>query len=136
MPIPRKKRSTYKRDAMFIAREQGIELDPEDWESIWNLLDKFDKRASELKYVYAIVDYKNNLVKFGRAKSVTQRLKALKTGNAQKLDIWGFCSETPELNEKSIHEACSYHRISGEWFNLVPLTQHYINQIRKQAGIQ
>lgn len=121
---------------MFIAREQGIELDPEDWESIWAILNKFDKRASELKYVYAIVDYQNKLVKFGRAKNVSRRREQLKTGNALKLDVWGFCSETPELNEKVIHQACDYHRISGEWFNLVPLTQYYINKIREQAGIQ
>ncbi|MFW6002023.1 MAG: GIY-YIG nuclease family protein [archaeon] len=61
--------------------------------------------------------------KIGFAKNPERRLKALQTGNAQKLFLH-YTIEVPEekvkILEKKIHHEISHKRIKGEWFNINP----------------
>lgn len=116
---------------MQIASRLRIELDPENWEQIWALLDKH----GEPDYLYAIVDSASSLVKFGKSKNPGARLKTLKIGNGSNLKIFAYCENKSPLTEKEIHRRLSDERISGEWFRLCDKSQAVINEMRKSAGV-
>ena len=67
--VPRKKRQRYRTSAIKIAASIGLKIDANDWDQIWSLLDEHD----EVKYIYAIYDIKNRLVKFGQSVSPWSR---------------------------------------------------------------
>lgn len=126
---PRKKRLRYREAAKKIAQEQGIELDANQWESVWMLLDMYGEQT----YVYAIVDTEASLVKFGKSTAPGQRLKALQTANGKKLELWAYCLEGGRFTESSIHKMLSKHRVGGEWFRLNEHTQNMIDRIKTVA---
>ena len=127
---PRKKRERYRRNAALIAKESGIEFDPDDWEQIWALLDEH----AEPTYLYAIFDCDKNAVKFGRSKTPRLRLGTIKTGNIGHLVLLGYCEHKPPFTEKEVHTELSGHRLNGEWFAMCNNVQAKINQIRAEAG--
>lgn len=71
-------------------------------------------------YIYVIGNNENRQ-KIGFAKDPQRRLKALQTGNPDKLYLH-HCVEIPvekvRIMENKIHTEISYKRIKGEWFNL------------------
>jgi hypothetical protein len=123
---PRKKRSRYREAARKHAAWEGTEFDENDWDRIWELLDRY----GEPTYLYAIVDYESRLVKIGKSKSPGSRLKALKTGNGSDLKIWAYCEERPFFTERELHARLADFRVSGEWFHLVPAVQTVIDEMR------
>lgn len=128
--ISRKKRLRYKTNAIKIAKEKHEALDPENWEQIWAILDKYD----EPDFLYAIVDFKSQLVKFGKSKSPGMRLRQLKTGNAGDLKIWGFCPNVAPLSERDVHTLLAAERVGGEWFRLCKASQAVIDNMRQASG--
>jgi len=134
---PRRKRQRYLERAKQIATENNVDIDLSDWDKVWSLLDMYGLKSGKTQYcVYAIVDLKNNFVKFGKSVNPNSRLKQLSTGSGCKLVLAAFCKETSELNESEIHKKLKHHRLRREWFTLNSVTQRYINKIRESAGIK
>ena len=79
--------------------------------------------------LYAVIDIRNQLVKFGKSLYPTARFKELQTGNGNKLVFAGFCPED-KLSEKNAHEELSSIRVSGEWFKLNKLSRSVIDRMR------
>lgn len=113
-----------------IAKAKGIKFDPSDWVQIWSILDSNKIETGNISYLYAIIDLKNRLVKFGKSVFPSGRLKSLKTGNGNKLVLAAFCSEA-KLSEKQVHQKLSALRVDGEWFELNETTQFVIDDIRR-----
>lgn len=71
-------------------------------------------------YIY-IIGNSESQQKIGFAKNPQKRLKALQTGNAQKLFLH-HVAEVPEekvkILEKKIHHEINHKKIKGEWFNI------------------
>ena len=109
MHIPRKKRKSYRWQANKLATKKGLKVDLESWEQVWNFLDQHGKTS----FLYAIVDIKNRLVKFGRSESPATRLKALKTGNGAELRLFAYCDHASPFTEREVHSKLAEHRISG-----------------------
>lgn len=110
--ISRKKRLRYKTSAAAIAKDNNLEINLEDWDQIWNLLDKY----SETYYVYVIGEANADRVKIGKSKQPGVRLKQLQTAYPSKLFLWAFCKETSDFNEKDLHKWYSHLKVEGEWF--------------------
>jgi hypothetical protein len=127
--VPRKKRSRYREAAKKIAEKQGLELDANQWENVWALLDLYE----EPSYVYAIVDQDASIVKFGKSKAPGQRLRSLQTANGKRLELWAYCEEGKGFNEREIHKQMKAHRIAGEWFRLNDQTRNLIDRIKTVA---
>lgn len=61
--------------------------------------------------------------KIGFSKDVGRRLRALQTGNSEKLVIHHSVQvpdEQARYVEKTIHHEYNYLRIKGEWFKMTP----------------
>lgn len=109
--ISRKKRARYIKNAYLISKEHNITIDLNDWEQVWNLLDKFD----EPDYVYAIQDGSGN-IKIGKSVNPHQRMNSLQTSHATKLVMLGYCLNQLPLEEKALHKRLKKDRLEGEWF--------------------
>jgi T5orf172 domain len=109
--ISRKKRARYIKNAYLLAKEQNISIDLNDWEQVWNLLDKFD----EPEYVYAIQDGNNN-IKIGKSVNPHQRMHSLQTAHGTKLVMLGYTVNQLPLEEKALHKRLKKDRLEGEWF--------------------
>lgn len=130
--LGRRKRARYREQAIVRAREIGASLDPNDWEKIWALLNEHGFPGGRRKYIYAIGDVRNGIVKIGKSFNPWGRLKTLKTGNAGDLRMWCCCAEREGLSEKEVHKRLKAERISGEWFKLTPTVQGVIDEIRAE----
>lgn len=129
--ITRKKRTRYRVNAISLAERNGVALNPDDWEQVWAILEKYE----EPTYLYAIVDSSTGLVKFGVSKNPGWRIKQLRTGNAGELQLWGFCENASPLTEREVHKRLAADRKAGEWFSLSPEARAVINEIRASAGV-
>jgi len=127
---PRKKRGKYIAMALEIAAREGLPLDAGSWPAVWAMLDSHRKPTM----VYAIVSRSTRRVKFGRSECPPQRVAQLRTASPNSLELWAFCAESEDLNERSIHAACEAFRVSGEWFDLRPETLDFVSKIKKRAG--
>lgn len=128
--ISRKKRLRYKTSAALIAKEKNIEINLDDWEQVWNLLDNYE----EISYVYIIGEFNADKVKIGKSKQPGVRLKQLQTAYPEKLFLWAFCKETPELNEKDLHEWYHHLKLEGEWFQRNHEIDALVQQIKGAAN--
>lgn len=73
-------------------------------------------------YIY-VIGPKVGPQKIGITKDLKSRLKAIQTGNPDKLFIHHFEEvETKQVRplEKKIHLELSYKKLKGEWFDLTP----------------
>lgn len=73
--------------------------------------------------VYVIVNPEASVVKFGKSSDPTQRLRALQTGNHQKLELLCLVSSQGNddgMTETRLHYQFKDHLVLGEWFS-VPL---------------
>ena len=71
-------------------------------------------------YIYLLADKVNNTYKIGRTKNLEQRIRSIKTGNPNQIDLiaYAICNNTV-VSEKRIHNLYSYKRRRGkEWFDL------------------
>ena len=62
---------------------------------------------------YCILDSKSNLVKIGKSKHPSKRLKELSTGNGNNLKLIGCIDGDCE---RELHENFRHLHINGEWF--------------------
>ncbi len=109
--ISRKKRARYIKNAYLISKQNNITIDLNDWNQVWDLLDKFD----EPEYVYAIQDGNYN-IKIGRSVNPNQRMRELQTSHASKLLMLGYTLNKLPLEEKALHKRLKKDRLEGEWF--------------------
>jgi len=74
-------------------------------------------------FVYAIGPA-NGPVKIGFTNDVKKRLKAIQTGNPQKVEIFyseQFDSKKDMMEaERILHKTLSHKRLKGEWFDISP----------------
>ena len=126
--MKRKRRERYRKEAIRLAAKHGRQLNTYDWDAIWRLLEEFNE--PEPVFLYAAVDYRNRLVKFGRSVQPGVRLKQLRTGNGNEVKLWAYCLHETPFTEKEIHLRLAANRIQGEWFRLVPDVQQAINEMR------
>lgn len=95
---------------------QHTHLDPD---SLLSLLEDVDiPEISEVPlYVYVIQDVETHRLKIGISSDPVRRLKQLQTGSSGLLRIVA-AKEAPNRfkDESIVHNACSQHRLHGEWF--------------------
>lgn len=127
--ISRKKRQRYKTSAAFIAKENNLDIDLDDWEQVWDLLDNQEEKT----YVYVIGEQNADRVKIGRSVQPGVRLKQLQTAYPNKLFLWAYCVETPEFNEKDVHVWYSHLRLEGEWFHRTEEIDKLVKQIKEKS---
>ncbi len=74
-------------------------------------------------FVYAIGP-ENGPVKIGFTNDLKKRLKAIQTGNPQKVEIFyseQFDSKKDMMEaERILHKTLSHKRLKGEWFDISP----------------
>ena len=126
--ISRKKRQRYKASAAQRADELGIKINLDDWEEVWELLEK----TGEPSYVYAIGEVGGKEVKIGRSVNPGQRLRSLQTSSPVRYTLWGFCPEKSPLTEKELHQRLKDFRIGGEWFLTSPEVRAAVEEIRSR----
>lgn len=129
--ISRKKRKKYKEAARQLAASNNLSIDLNNWENIWNLLDKFNTKPAS--NVYIIGEAGGDKVKIGKSNNPGQRLKALQTSHPNKLYLYAFCLENNKFNEKQLHQQFSNVRLTGEWFQYTPELQQITKQIKQQG---
>jgi len=63
-------------------------------------------------YIYLLADKVNNTYKIGRTKNLEQRIRSIKTGNPNQIDLiaYAICNNTV-ASEKRIHNLYSLHLI-------------------------
>jgi hypothetical protein len=123
--IPRKKRQKYKKAAWAIMDKAGLPRS-ENWEDIWKILD-----SQELPtFLYAFVDNKNKLVKFGKSQNPVSRLGTVRTDNAMDIKLAGYCPHEEPMTEKIVHAKLKAYRVSGEWFRICDETNAVIKEIQ------
>ena len=66
--------------------------------------------------LYIIQSDVTGMIKVGRSKNPSKRLKQLQTGNPNKLKLIAFF-KGEGWKEKLIHEELKYWRKEGEWFS-------------------
>jgi len=123
-----KKRLRYKLNAMKIAAREGIPLNPDNWEEIWNILNKY----KEPYYIYFIGCPGAKEVKIGRSKNPGQRLKTLQTSSPEKLYLYGYFLEKDDITEKNVHHKFKHLRKTGEWFLYNDELQQYLYKMRAE----
>lgn len=69
-------------------------------------------------HVYVIKGDGVDRWKIGRAASPERRLLDLSTGSPVPLTVEWSAPETPEVNERTLHERFAHLRTHGEWFDL------------------
>ena len=131
--VPRRRRRRYLIAASNLSTREKIEIDLNDWEQIWRLLDQFGEPVQP-RFLYAIVDSGVGLVKIGKSVRPARRMKELRTGNGSELKLWAFCRHESPFTEREAHADLAMHRVSGEWFKLNAETTAYIQTMRKRAG--
>jgi len=74
---------------------------------------------SGCRYIYAILDPKNNAVKIGKATNVKARLSGIQVGNATELELIGekWANDAAYM-ERRLHRLCAPAHIRGEWFSM------------------
>lgn len=122
--IPRKKRTRYKLSAIRIAENLGIDLDPNNWEQIWSLLDTND----ETVFFYALGDPDATILKFGKSVNPGFRLKQIKTGNPT-VKLIAFCPHESPLTERDVFSRLKKDRVGGEWFRITEETQQVVREM-------
>lgn len=79
---------------------------------------KYPLKLSDMGFVY-IIGAPGRPLKVGRAVDVQSRLKAIQTGNPDRLRILATVgvmeSRAPEV-ERTAHQVLAEHRVTGEWF--------------------
>ena len=125
--ISRKKRIRYKQEAISIANSNGINLDHDNWEQIWKILEQYGRT----EYLYAIADINNQLIKFGKSVNPGQRFKAVKTGNGNNLKLIAFCKHISPFTEKEVHKRLKKDRVVGEWFKWTIDANEVIQEMRE-----
>lgn len=74
---------------------------------------------SSANYLYLIRKGNSNDYKIGISKNPDDRLGALQTSSADKLNLVAYCAHNNAYEvEKAIHNILKDCRITGEWFNL------------------
>jgi hypothetical protein len=69
----------------------------------------------------------SGLIKIGKAVDVARRLKTLRTGSSEPLELLGSTPDTSGgLLERAIHRDFAADRARGEWFNPTPALLAYI----------
>ena len=71
-------------------------------------------------YVYVLSDRENGTYKIGRTKNLEQRVRSIRTGNPNRIDLvaYAMCEDTVQA-EKRVHNLYTYRRRKGkEWFDL------------------
>lgn len=116
---------------MQIAASNNLVIDFNNWEQIWNLLDTYPHGLRT--YVYVIGEAGGKYVKIGKSNNPGQRLKALQTSHPNKLYLYAFCPETPELNEKLLHSKFIKIRGNGEWFEHTSELRQVTQQIKDKG---
>lgn len=70
--IPKKKRKRYKITAVELSKLVNIEVNPDDWESIWNILNLYGDSYIEVKKtIDSIYNNKPNEYIYKYSKSIT-----------------------------------------------------------------
>ena len=128
--ISRKKRLRYKQTAYKLSREHNLEIDLDNWDNIWDILDKYTIEP-EPTYVYVIGEAGGTEVKIGKSKQPGYRLKQLQSDYPNKLYLWCYCKETLDINEKTLHKICKTSKILGEWYLLTEEVRRVIELIKK-----
>ena len=121
--IPRKHRKRYIINAEKISKELNINIDLNNWEDIWSLLDKY----SEPEYLYAIQESNTDHVKIGKSKQPWARMHQLQSGFANKLYLLAYCPHISPFTEKESHKFLKESHVSGEWFKLDEKTSNFID---------
>lgn len=124
------KRMRYRDSAERVAKEIGVTVDLESWPDIWAFLEKHDSRYCGHDFLYVIADRANGLIKFGKSRRPSRRLRHLQTANGNVLQLWCYCPHVSPFTEKEIHKRLSKFRVTGEWFKLTPQVQDAINEVR------
>lgn len=127
---PRKRRARYMREAQAIAAAEGWRIGPDDWEAVWSLLDKSRAMAP----VYAIVDVRGELVRFGRALDPHRVLLALEATHGCALMLQAWCQEDASLNVGSIQERMRPHLVGAGWVRLNEQSLELIGEMRRKSG--
>ena len=74
-------------------------------------------------FVYAIGP-ENGPVKIGFTNNLKKRLKAIQTGNSEKIEVFyseQFDSKKDMMEaERILHHTLSHRRLKGEWFDISP----------------
>lgn len=121
-----KKRKRYKDFAEKISIETGVPVDLNCWESIWEIVKKYDEPV----FSYFIGNRKNNTVKIGKSVSPGARLKHLQTGCPDKLVLYRFIPHESPFTEKEIHKKFAHLRVSGEWFKYTDELKHFVRSLK------
>ena len=129
--ISRKKRIKYKTAAAQLAAVNNISINLDNWDEIWNLLDKYELPT----YVYVIGNPHESVVKIGRSQAPGQRLKALQTSYPDKLYLWAYCPESDTISESLLHKELEQDRAYGEWFYLTSDVQKTIDKIKELGRV-
>ena len=133
---PRKKRTRYRINALEIAKVKGMTVDPDDWELIWMILDSEPKYSDSRKtYTYAIADNSCRLIKFGKSKQPSTRLKQFQTGQGNKLILVCYCEHSGQLTEENIHKRLKLLKASGEWFHRSKEVMEVIHEMKTKAFV-
>ena len=77
------------------------------------------------EYVYFISD--GEFVKIGVSKNYQMRLVSLQTANPRKLKLLGVL-EGDSYEERNLHNQFDQFRVGGEWFELSPEIQNFIQE--------
>lgn len=76
------------------------------------------RRAPVNGWVYFLLGEDTGRYKIGRAKDVEKRLKELRTGASEQVDIYGVIpAKDPVAMERALHRRFAKYRIHGEWFD-------------------
>ncbi len=120
-----KKRKRYKDFAKQISIKTGVYVDLNCWDSIWNLVKKYDEPV----FTYFIGNKSNNTVKIGKSVSPGARLKQLQTGCPDQLVLYRFVSHESPFTEKELHKKFFHLRVSGEWFRYTDELANFVKDI-------
>ena len=131
--VPRKKRQKYRIEAMRIAARLQ-QQPPSDWDGIWALLDEHREKGQE--QLYAIVNWDEQMVKFGKSLKPGMRLKTIQTSHGTRLKLFAFCRHEPPFTEREVHAKLKHIRLRGEWFELNDESRELITKMREHAGIR
>jgi len=85
--------------------------------------------AKNSEFVYFVRAQLSGLIKIGIARNMPQRLRALQTGNADRLTVMGIIRDKdPVYLERIIHGEYRRQREFGEWFRESPDLLDFIRQ--------
>ena len=120
-----KKRKRYKEFAQKISEQTGITVDLDCWDSIWEIVKKYDEPV----FSYFIGNKLNETLKIGRSISPGARLKHLQTGCPGKLVLYKFVPHESPFTEKELHKKFAHLRVSGEWFKYTDELKKFVRDL-------